>query len=543
MSTTWWTASSRRPGEGYRNKPPPAVRRPTAYLAALLALAALPAAADGQDAPPPQQAAERPSTIELRHADQMGYNQSIDLEAKRFIGDVRLQQEDILMYCDSVYFYTGNYIKAFSRVRLDKADSIEVLSDYLFHNGNAKNAQFRGRVSLKDKNLTLTTDSLDYDFVGNKAFYFAGGKIDDGQATLTSQLGYYYSSDEIFYFVDKVEVTNDDYRLYTDTLKYDLRTKVVSFKGPTLIVNDTATLYSERGWYNTESGQSVVWRNARYNNPGHTLRADTIYYDSRSEHGEAFGNVRMWSQSDSLLLGSDYTRYNRVTGEALLTRRAVVTQVYDGDSLFLHADTLLTVLDTAGGAQAREVRAFHRAQMYGRDLQLRSDSVVFSLRDSVVRLYHAPVVWSDTVQMTADSMHMHLIDSDLREVHLLSDALIVIRHDSLHYDQVKGLDIVAQLRDRRLRRADVDRRAELIYYLEDQGRLEAMNYSKCRNIGIEFDQGRLSRLIFTESPEGKVHPVEEIPPAERFLRTFVDYDAVRPRSRADIFEWREVAGE
>ena len=79
---------------------------------------------------------QKPATIDLQHANSMNYNKDIANDAKRFIGDVKLQQEDMFMYCDSVYLYTtDNNIKAFDNVKLVKGDSIEVFSDYLFHAG------------------------------------------------------------------------------------------------------------------------------------------------------------------------------------------------------------------------------------------------------------------------------------------------------------------------------------------------------------------------------------------------------------------------
>ena len=187
---------------------------------------------------------QKPATIELKHAQSMNYNRDIANDARRFIGDVKLQQEDMLMYCDSVYLYTSdNNIKAFDNVRLIKGDSIEVFSDYLFHAGNIKRAQFRKNVILKDKKVTLYADSLDYDIIKNRAYYFNGGKIVDSTAELTSNIGYYYANEKVFFFKDQVVVQNKDYRVYTDTLKYDINTNVVSFQGPTTIIYYTVTLY------------------------------------------------------------------------------------------------------------------------------------------------------------------------------------------------------------------------------------------------------------------------------------------------------------
>ena len=166
-----------------------------------------------------------------------------------------------MMYCDSVYLYTiDNNIKAFSNVKLQKGDSIEVISSVLDYAGNIKSARFRNNVVLKDQSVAVYTDSLNYDIKSNRAYYFNGGKIIDSTATLISKTGYYFANEKLFFFKDNVVVENEDYRVYTDTLKYNINTNVVSFQGPTTIVGDTATLYSERGWYNTKTGEAKIWQ-------------------------------------------------------------------------------------------------------------------------------------------------------------------------------------------------------------------------------------------------------------------------------------------
>ncbi len=497
-----------------------------------IALAAVMFSAQGQ---------ENVSKIDLKHAESMNYNQKIANDARRFIGNVFLQQEDILMYCDSVYLYTiDNNIKAFDNVKLVKGDSVEVFSDFLFHAGNIKRAQFRNNVVLKDKKVTVYTDSLNYDINTNRAYYFNGGKIVDSTAVLTSKTGYYYANEKLFFFKDNVVVESKDYKVYTDTLKYDINTNIVSFQGPTTIVSDTATLYSEKGWYNTNTGQAKIWQKARYANPEHIMYADTIFYDQKLEFGEGFSNIRLYSLKDSIIVSSDYAYHDRAKNTTLLTRKALVTQIHGGDSIFLHADTIFVKVDSTEQGVFRNISVYRKAQMFGKTLQMRADSVVYSMRDSVIRLFYSPIIWTDSTQLTADHIDIRLVDNDLREIHLLENSLIVMQHDSVHFDQIKGQTIIGYLKDRKLQRADVDRRAELIYYLLDENRISSMNTSKCRNIGIYFDDGQIDQVVFLVSPVGKVLPLSEINHNNMYFRNFGWFESVRPKSLNDIFNWKDV---
>ena len=92
----------------------------------------------------------------------------------------------------------------------------------------------------------------------------------------------------------------------------------------------------------------------------------------------------------------------------------LVTQIYQNDSLFLHADTIFTKVDSSEAGSFREIFVYHKAQLYSKNLQMRSDSVVFSLRDSVIRLYFDPIIWTDSSQLTANQINIAVVDNDLR---------------------------------------------------------------------------------------------------------------------------------
>ena len=250
------------------------------------------------------------SQIFVKRANALNVNERIAPDARRFIGNVWLQQEDINMFCDSLYFYPDNNIKAFDNVKMIKGDSIEIYSKYLIHKGNIRQSQFRRNVVLKDKSITLFTDSLNYDIPANVAYYFNGGKIVDSTSTLISESGYYYADEKLLFFFTNVKVENQDYTVYTDTLKYDLNTDIISFEGPTTILTDSTTLYSERGWYNTETKHALIWQNAKYTSSEQIMWGDTIFYDHKLSYGKGYSNIELHSIKDSLIINSDYA-YHR----------------------------------------------------------------------------------------------------------------------------------------------------------------------------------------------------------------------------------------
>ncbi len=482
---------------------------------------------------------EEDSRVELKGADLLGINKFIAKDAKRFLGNVKLKQDDVWMYCDSVYMYPDkNNFTAFGNVHLIKGDSIEVFSDTLFHYGNQKKSMFRRNVIMIDKNIKLYTDSLDYDMKRNRAYYFNGGKIVDSASTLESEFGHYFTDREVFFFKDSVVVTTEDYQMFTDTLEYHSNSNKAIFRGPTTVVSDSNKLYAERGWYDTDKDLAHIYQNARYTNNSQTLDCDTLYYNRKLKYGEAFSNVEINSLEDSITLTSEYAFYNEADESSIATDSATLIQYSEADTTYLHADTIRSYMDTVGEG-VRNIYAYYHTQMYSRNVQIRCDSIAFSFRDSIVRLFGKPIIWSDSSQMTAKKIHFRIVDNELENIFMKEDAIIIEEKDSVHYNQIKGFEITAYLDNHELNKANIDRRSQTIYYLEEDEEITSMNKTRCRQMIVYFKDGQASRVVWISEPEGKIIPLKKLNEGNMFFSEFEWLDYLRPKKRSDIYIWKE----
>lgn len=478
------------------------------------------------------------SRVLLEDADYIGISKFIAQNAKRIIGNVELQQDDIVMYCDSAYLFAEkNNFHAYGNVHLIKGDSIEVFSDTLYHLGNKKKSKFRGNVVMLDKNIKLYTDSMDYDMMQNTANYFNGGKIIDSASTLESEVGYYFTNREVFFFKDSVVVTTEKYTMYTDTLEYQTQTNMAVFQGPTTVVSDSNKLYAERGWYNTEKDLARINQNARYTNQNQTLDCDTLFYNRDEGYGEAFSNVIMKSLKDSIHLTSNYAFYNEITESSIATDSATLIQISASDTTYLHADTLRSYIDSADGS-VRNIYAYYKVQMFSDNVQLRCDSIAYSFKDSVVRLFGNPVIWSDSSQLKAKKMHFQIVDNELEKVFLKENAIIISEKDTLYYNQIKGFEITGDLENHELKYAEVNRRSETIYYLEEEGKINSMNKTRCRKMDVYFENGRAKRVVWISEPKGKVLPLKDLNKGNMFFNEFEWLDFLRPKKLKDIYHWK-----
>ena len=124
-------------------------------------------------------------------------------------------------------------------------------------------AEARENVVMKHRMQTLYTDSLNYDRLYGLAYFFEGGKLEEGDNVLTSDWGEYHTDTRLSTFNYKVELNNPKFRLITDTLHYDTNTKWAEVIGPSNIYSGENRIYTEHGFYNTQSEQVKLFERSK----------------------------------------------------------------------------------------------------------------------------------------------------------------------------------------------------------------------------------------------------------------------------------------
>ena len=87
----------------------------------------------------------------------------------------------------------------------------------------------KGNVELIDKETHLYTDTINYDVKNRIARYNDRGRITNADNTLTSIIGIYYVSENLFHFKDSVKIVNPDYVMTADTMDYNTSTETCIF--------------------------------------------------------------------------------------------------------------------------------------------------------------------------------------------------------------------------------------------------------------------------------------------------------------------------
>ena len=412
--------------------------------------------------------------VELIHADrtvQRASNKNVQI----LIGNVEFLYDSIRMYCDTAYNYNNrNYFEAFGNVRMNQGDTLFLYGDYLDYDGDKRLVRVREKdginsVRMENKNVVLLTDSLNYDRVRNLGYYFDGGTLEDSSNVLVSEWGEYSPQTKVAVFNYDVELENPQFVLKSDTLIYSTLTRVANIVGPSDIESGQSYIYSELGYYDTDARKAYLLNRSVLTNQSKVLIGDSVFYDEARKYGEAFGNVEMDDTLNRAMLLGEYCYSNELTGYAFATDSAVAIEYSQGDSLYMHGDTLKLVtfhIDT--DSMYRQLQVFHKVRFYRTDIQGVCDSLVFNSQDSCLTMYYDPVLWNSGQQMLGEEIKIYMNDSTLDWAHIINQALTVEQKDTVHFNQVAGREMKFYFEGKDVRKADVIGNVQSIFYPEDE---------------------------------------------------------------------------
>lgn len=471
----------------------------------------------------------------LEHANVLSFDKALKADAQVLVGDVRFRHDSSYMYCDSAYFFEQlNSLEAFSNVRMEQGDTLFVYGDYLFYNGNTQIAYVRENVRMENGQVTLFTDSLNYERIPNIGYYFDGGMIVDSVNQLSSFYGQYSPDTKLAIFNDSVRLENPQFTLYSDTLHYDTESKIANIIGPSIIVSDSGTIHSSRGWYDTVNNTSLLLDRSQVESGEKTLIGDSIFYNRDAGIGEAFGNMSLIDTLQHVTLQGEYGYYNEQTGYAFATDSARFLEYSQADTLFLHADTLqMTTVDST----FREIKAFYGVRFYRTDMQGVCDSLQYNTRDSILYMYTEPIIWNEHYQLYGDTIAIYMNDSTIDYAHVIQFAFAAQHLDSSYYNQLKGNDLKAYFEGQAINRIDIAGNAESIFYpLENGGEKIGMNTTKSGFLTIWVKENKLDKLKIWPTPVGVMTPIPDLKPDQKSLKDFYWFDYLRPKNKDDIYQ-------
>lgn len=466
--------------------------------------------------------------IEIIHADILKYNKILD--ANRLIGNVVCKHENTLFYCDSMYLFPNQSLKAYGNIRI-VSDSLNITAEYVFYDASTKIASIEKNVVCTDNHIQLKTQILQFNTSEHYAYYPSGAEITRQQHLLTSDKGYYFTNSKTLAFKNNVVLTNPDYKIQTDTLFYYTLSDIAHFNAPTLILMDKDYLYCEKGWYDTKNKKAYFSKKPILYSDNKKLYADSLFFDENKNEGYGYKHLRLIDSTGTLFVKGNFGRYNRNTEDAIVTDNAFIMKISDDkkDTLFLSCDTIHYTKKDSNAI----IQCLHNGELYHQQFQAKAEYIVYYEKDSTIHLYPSPTFWFDKNEAHCKQSILFLKDNSIDKVELDSNVIIVQEADSVYhnkYNQIAGRKMQIQFFNDSIKTIQVNGNAQVYYFLQnDNHQWTSLNKAKCGKIRVDFSQNEIEKVVFIDQPESIMIPIKKIQPEKEKLPDFQWQPHLRPK--------------
>lgn len=473
-------------------------------------------------------------------------------------GQVKFRQGGMWLFCDSAYYFPQrNSMDAFGHVEMQQGDTLFVYADKIYYDGMSRFATLSGGPSrkdvvLKNRSVTLTTDSLDYDLAGQKGWYSKGGRLEDDVNTLTSGRGEYSPATKIAEFKNNVILVNrkDGYRMLTEELIYNTATHVADINSLTRIEGANDTIVTTGGNYNTVTDRAVLTARSIISHRDSasnvtTLEGDSIIYDKATRTSRAFmfraphklgAPMVINDTARKVTLIGGYGEYNDMLRRAFSTDYPLLIDYSRPDTLFLRADTVLSFVETvltdsvANVSQDfRTARAIGRARFFSQEVQGIADTLLFKEQDTILYMMRKPVVWSGDRQVYGNAINVHLNDSTADWAELPESGMLAEHIAEGFYNQLTGSYMKAYLKDSQLERLDASGNVVAILLPQEKdSTYNKLVHAESSYLTLEMDGKKLSYLKMWPEVSGTVTPLFDVKGSDRYIEGFSWLEVLRP---------------
>lgn len=468
-------------------------------------------------------------------------------------GNVRMLQDGTLFSCDScVLNNTAKTFLAFGHVHINEGDTSHVYSNNLRYQYDTKYAYLTGNVKLTDAVSTLTTNNLEYDLARKIGTYKGGGKVVNKRTTVTSEEGVYYADIKDVYFKKKVLLKDPVNTIKTDSILYNTEMRTARFISHT-VITDTAgrKIVTTAGDYDEKTGKTNFTQRTTIVDKALTITGDEIKSDDSTGIVQIRGRGVLIDTAKGISILANSIFANKKTEAFLATQKPLMIVKQEKDSIYIAADTLFSArlsdlfVDTSKKAKKplpndstnRYFEAYRNVRVFSDSVQAVSDSLFYSFKDSVFRLYQDPVVWSRKTQITGDTIYLHTKNKKPKYIKVIENSFMISEVQPAVYNQIKSTDMDGFFKEGVLDSVLARGAAESVYFVQDKdSAFTSVNQTKSDRIDIYFDSGELYKVVLRRSVEGTLFPIKQKTPSQMRLQRFEWLDRRRPKTKYELFE-------
>ena len=512
------------------------------------------------------------------------------------LGNVEILQENTRLTSDRIEYVADENLAKFrgSLVQLSDRDGNILNTNFLNYNTKDSIATFFNGAAMRNNDGSLIESIQGNYFSKEKLFVFSDSvaMFTDSVLISTTQLKYHTDTD-IAEFSNRTLAWRDSSILYANYGQYVRPQNLFIFEKDSYILTREQELWADKLMYYRTTGHADLYENVQVldtvqksiglahkatyrpsprrveltrepavgmysyeNEVADTLflAADTILYYTRrmceiDSASIALAQERLnLSAIDPIAIHDNERRAARQKKQpAKLGKGAVAVKDTSSTLLADMPDSLK--IETPLREEAAEkiippgedttqvdfIDAYHNVRFYRSDVQGRCDSLVYTGLDSMARFYSNPVMWHEGKnQFTADSIQALLKNRQLSKINLLTNAFIAMQEDSIHFNQIRSLEMAAFFANNELYRFDALGGVSAIFFMEEDSTITLMDREECKLMTAKIKDNQIQRTRSIQELKQNVFPIYNLPLEEQRLKGFQWRGEERPVTRFDV---------
>lgn len=260
------------------------------------------------------------------------------------VGNVVLHHNGSVVVCDSAVRYDESRFDCFGRVIINQ-DSTYIYCRQATYDRDHNIARVFDRIiKIVSGTSTLYTYNFSFNTLDNIGRYWGGGTMLQDSNRMESDRGWYYTDTKDIYAVGGVQMTDPDYKLIGDSVRYNTDEQVAEFYTLTYIwSSDDEMMSATAGKYYNRTRDYDFTSEAYVITPTRELWADSLMYNSVSGDAVARRNIQMLDDENDAMAFGDYGEWYGGPQEGLLTLEPSIVgfdREVPEDSVFMRADSM-----------------------------------------------------------------------------------------------------------------------------------------------------------------------------------------------------------
>ena len=469
-----------------------------------------------------------------------------------------------------------------------------------------KDIYFKKNVQLKDPAYSLRSDSLLYNTQSEVATFIAETFIrDSSNRTIITKDGHYDTKNKKAEFGRRPIVQDGKTKIIADRVAFDDSTGMSDAEGNAIVVDSTnQTVIIAGKIFRNNKNESMLAFNkplmiVKQDEDSIYISADTLfsarlsdlyrYQDSIKKnllkilnHADSLqkDSLKITHRLDSLpkdssgnfkLIDSTQKDSSKAVGRVDSTRRESSKTVPSSGLAQKNSSGTITSVDSTqkdfvknpittdsankvivktlnpdeikkGDSTDRYFEAFYHVRIFSDSVQSVCDSLFYSFKDSVFRLFKDPIVWSKESQVTGDTILLFTKNRKADRIKVFENSLLVNKVLGDFFNQIKSERMDGYLTDGSMDSVRAKGFAECIYYIQNEdSSFTGVNQSNSDLIDVYFSadstgEKGIQRVVFRSAVKGTLWPMRAKTPEELRLQNFKWLDNRRPKTKYELYE-------